>query len=342
MTKIYIVRHAEAEGNVWRRIHGHYDGRVTPNGRRQIECVAQRFRDLALANSNVTSAPAPTPVYSSDLTRAYETACGIADALGCEVTKLESLREIAMGAWEDTCWGYWETHAPELANAYNLKPMDWVVDGAEHISDVHSRMVQTTLELAERHSGGAVVLVTHGVALRTLLCHASGVTLDDVNEIRYCDNTAVSLLTADGGKLSIEYMNDNSHLPEELSTFAKQRWWKTKNITDKRNLYFKQIEGDELNLIAMHYGTPCGALELSVRDASTGTIESIWLEPEFRSQGFAIQLLGAAISAFRRRGLTAIAMSVDTEDSAALKFAQRNGFNRTAESDGKLAFTLPI
>ena len=27
MTKIYLIRHAEAEGNLYRRIQGHWDGR---------------------------------------------------------------------------------------------------------------------------------------------------------------------------------------------------------------------------------------------------------------------------------------------------------------------------
>ena len=28
MTKIYLIRHAEAEGNLYRRIQGHWDGSI--------------------------------------------------------------------------------------------------------------------------------------------------------------------------------------------------------------------------------------------------------------------------------------------------------------------------
>ena len=65
MTKIYLIRHAEAEGNLYRRIHGQYDSLVTPRGYRQIEALAERFRDvkidalyasdLALVNPSITS-----------------------------------------------------------------------------------------------------------------------------------------------------------------------------------------------------------------------------------------------------------------------------------------------
>ena len=44
MTKIYLIRHAEAEGNLYRRIQGHWDGSITPLGLQQIDALAQRFR----------------------------------------------------------------------------------------------------------------------------------------------------------------------------------------------------------------------------------------------------------------------------------------------------------
>ena len=43
MTKIYLIRHAEAEGNLYRRIQGHWDGSITPLGLQQIDALAQRF-----------------------------------------------------------------------------------------------------------------------------------------------------------------------------------------------------------------------------------------------------------------------------------------------------------
>ena len=42
MTRIYLIRHAEAEGNIYRRMHGQYDSRITPNGMRQIAALEKR------------------------------------------------------------------------------------------------------------------------------------------------------------------------------------------------------------------------------------------------------------------------------------------------------------
>ena len=39
MTTIYLIRHAEAEGNLYRRIHGWYDSLITDNGFAQIKAL---------------------------------------------------------------------------------------------------------------------------------------------------------------------------------------------------------------------------------------------------------------------------------------------------------------
>ena len=44
--KLYLIRHAEAEGNIFRRVHGWYDSSVTPNGLRQIAALQKRFETV--------------------------------------------------------------------------------------------------------------------------------------------------------------------------------------------------------------------------------------------------------------------------------------------------------
>lgn len=77
MGEIYIIRHAEAEGNRYRRIHGHTDTNVTKNGLRQIEALQKRFENAEIH-----------AVYSSDLTRTCRTAMAIAQPRGLEIRKI--------------------------------------------------------------------------------------------------------------------------------------------------------------------------------------------------------------------------------------------------------------
>ena len=56
MTTIYIIRHAEAEGNLYRRFHGWYNSLITENGYRQIAALAARFRDVPIGAKTCPSA----------------------------------------------------------------------------------------------------------------------------------------------------------------------------------------------------------------------------------------------------------------------------------------------
>lgn len=67
-TTVYIIRHAEAEGNVYRRCHGQYNALLTTRAYKQLPYLAKRFENVPL-----------TAVYSSDLFRARVTAQAVAE-----------------------------------------------------------------------------------------------------------------------------------------------------------------------------------------------------------------------------------------------------------------------
>ena len=90
MTTIYLIRHAEAEGNLHRRIHGWYNALVTENGFKQIEALRNRFADVQI-----------DAVYSSDLYRTMTTARSIYQPKGLELQTDPDRRELYMGEWED-------------------------------------------------------------------------------------------------------------------------------------------------------------------------------------------------------------------------------------------------
>ena len=48
MTRIILVRHCEAAGNLNRRFQGHTDAEVTENGKKQLELLALRMRNVKI------------------------------------------------------------------------------------------------------------------------------------------------------------------------------------------------------------------------------------------------------------------------------------------------------
>ena len=127
MTQIYLIRHAEAEGNLYRRVQGHYDGDITERGRKQIDKLAERFRDIHL-----------DALYSSDLRRAVTTASAITRYHDLPLITTPRLREVAMGCWEDRPWGEVEYNQRERWSTLTAT-LSWDVRAAK-LSDLVCRI----------------------------------------------------------------------------------------------------------------------------------------------------------------------------------------------------------
>ena len=230
MTVIYLIRHAEAEGNLYRRIQGHWNGQVTPRGQKQIDALAERFWDVPIG-----------AVFSSDLQRTIDTAGAILKYHDLQLETTPRLREANLGVWEGRPWGDVEYASPEQMYYFNHDPAKWDIPQCEHFPEVQARMRSVLAEIAARYDGQTVAVVSHGVAIRSFLASALGVPSEQIDTLPHGDNTAVSCLRYDGGALTVEYYNDASHLPEELSTFGRQTWWKNKGA-DAGNLRFEPLQ----------------------------------------------------------------------------------------------------
>ena len=230
MTTIYLIRHAEAEGNLYRRIQGHWNGQVTPRGQKQIDALAERFRDVPI-----------DAVWSSDLQRTKDTAGAILKYHDLQLETTPRLREANLGVWEGRPWGDVEYESPEQMYYFNHDPAKWSIPQCERFPEVQARMRSVLAEIAARYDGQTVAVVSHGVAIRSFLASALGVKSEQIDTLPHGDNTAVACLRYDGGALTVEYYNDASHLPEELSTFGRQTWWKNKGA-DAGNLRFEPLQ----------------------------------------------------------------------------------------------------
>ncbi len=227
MTKVYIIRHAEAEGNLYRRIHGWYNSGLTELGRRQLKALAERFMDIKLS-----------AVYSSDLKRAHQTAEAVARTSGVSVIATKRLREVNLGVWEDQTWGEAAEVSPDQITFFNRDPEKWNVEGSEPLSYTQERMMTMLKEIAARHDGEKVAIVSHGAAIRALLAAILEIPSDKIINIRHCDNTAVTELTVEGSNITVDSMGDSSHLKSVGTRFLRQDWWKNERGIDMTSLRF--------------------------------------------------------------------------------------------------------
>lgn len=297
MTTIYLVRHGEAEGNAYRRIHGQYDSLLTPTGLLQVQAVQKRFESIEI-----------DACFSSDLTRTSLTARSVYVPKHLPLRRDPAFREVNLGRWEDTPFGYLEEFEPENMAHFNGDPLTWHIEGAESFTQYTDRFMAGIRNAAREFPNGTIAIFCHGCVLRGTLAR---LFFDgDVNRVPYCDNTAVSKLFLKNDAFTYEYINDNGHLPEDISTFARQKWWRQEGKRDF-NLWFQPLEhlpedcpapeAQWESYVAMLGQTPAGIVSLQ-----NGVVELLFVLPSFRGHSMEDQLLGQAVCRFRKLGYRTI------------------------------------
>ncbi len=335
MTKIYLVRHAEAEGNVYRIAHGHYDGLITQRGYRQIAALQKRFADIPV-----------DAVYSSDLFRARTTAKAIYGPKGLPLQQRRELREVDMGSWEGRTWQDLTTHDPEQMYNFNRDLSKWQIEGGEPASHVRDRMIAELKKIAVENEGKTVAVVSHGAALRITIGSLQGLSLEELGSTPHGDNTAVSLLEAENGRLRVVFRDDNSHLlAEDLSTLGKQKWWKDKKMFDNGEDYgpidAAAVESLAKLGVTVKAGTPGVAVSMDgeimglvefLTDEETdkiGWIGRYWIAPAFRGRKLGLPPLGQAVQFYRARGRDRLRLRCG--DEACRGFFEKYGFRPVGE-----------
>ena len=351
-----MIRHAEAEGNIHRRAHGHYEGQITTRGLAQIELLKRRF-----INERIDA------VYASYLTRAQVTATALSEPRGLNIITTEKLCEVCMGVWEDVAWGDIEHANPEMNKLFNHDPARWAVSESEPYYNVVSRMTSFIEETAQRHDGETVALFSHGFAIRSFLCNLMGYKSEETRKLPYADNTATALLIFDRGVMTIEYHGDNSHLNDDTSTFARQRWWRAEKVWKSENLRYLPLDESRDSALTEMYRNEIGDRGLSSKEYTAflgeetvgfvglwadsekpghlndeaGWISSIYVKPEFRGDGCGAQLLGVAISEFRKSKTEYLRIETPLDDHLVI-FFNYHGFEEVEKSGDKLIFEKRI
>ncbi len=349
MTNIYLIRHTQAEGNLYHMMQGHWDGDVTAVGRRQLDALAERFRGLPM-----------DAVYSSDLHRAVLTAAAVTRYSGLPIQRDERLREINIGPWEAQFFANAAYAEPEPFRLFVEDPERYYKEGAETYRDVGDRAFPAFLEIADKNPGKTVAVVSHGITIRCLLSRAAHIPLNDTDRLPLCRNTGVSLLHYEDGRFTVEYLNDHSHLstpglnppmktaslrheyidPAEYEEYYKSCYedaWRFAHgdLTgfDAEPYYQSALEhyrADPQSVCIMLDGERrAGLLDMDVEHgahAGYGWISLLYLEPEYRRRGLAVQLLARAIVKYQGLGRTSLRLHVSEDNTAAAAFYERCGF----------------
>ena len=201
--RILLVRHGETVWNQENRWQGQADVPLSDNGRGQSWRLARRL------DAEKRSVQA---IYTSDLSRAVDTALILGRTLGVEPTIETGWREMNIGTWSGLRTGEVIARHPEEWERLRAGE-DLPRGGGETFAHFQGRLIDAARSLVARHPGQQVAVVTHGGAVRAFLLYCRGLAMREFRKIDKIGNTGLSKVTlsADGSAL-IHYVNDTSHL----------------------------------------------------------------------------------------------------------------------------------
>jgi len=199
-TKLIIIRHGETVDNAARRSQGQLPGALNERGIAQAQAAARRLQDVDIS-----------AIYSSDSERAHHTARIIAVATGHDIVLDERLRERHYGVFQGHLHAEIEALYPDIMEKYRSWDPDYAVPGGESTREVYRRVVACTEEIAGRHPGETVVIVTHGGALGVLFRHVLGIPFDQPRRF-WVRNASLNVFNFEQGKWALESWGDVNHL----------------------------------------------------------------------------------------------------------------------------------
>lgn len=202
MTKIILVRHCQAEGNLKRFFQGKIDSDITPEGRAQIGRVAE-----------VLSAEPIDVIYCSRLSRARQTAEGINYYHDVAIKTDDRLAEIDAGDWEGKFLQDIEKEFPEQFHNWHENPAVFHAPNGESMAQVYQRVSEALQEIAKENKDKIICIVSHGCAIKNMMCFAHGWSVENIKEVPLGTNTSINIISFDENmNFRILLENDTDHI----------------------------------------------------------------------------------------------------------------------------------
>lgn len=198
-TTVYLVRHGQSVGNLRDLFIGHTDIELTELGLQQAKMAAGYLKDFPL-----------DAIYSSDLQRAYNTACALGELKHLPVIKTQQMREIFGGKWEEESF-------PDLGKNYTEDFSVWCEDfgnarctDGESVAELQSRIVGEVRRIVEENPGKSVAIFCHATPIRVFRAHCEGATTAEMKDIPWASNASTTVAEYENGAFRlIEYSIDH-------------------------------------------------------------------------------------------------------------------------------------
>lgn len=200
MTSIYLVRHGQTAWNKEEIFRGRTDVPLDETGLKQAELAGKYFKGMEIY-----------AIYTSPLSRALQTAQEIAQFYNLKVQPLPGIIDMSFGKWEGRPHQEIRENDKEIYRQWVEEPHLVRLPGGEGLDDVRVRAMAAMEEVIRNHPGKTLVLVSHRVVCKVLICAILGLDNSHFWQITQ-DTTAINLIQHRNGKYILSLMNETCHL----------------------------------------------------------------------------------------------------------------------------------
>lgn len=189
MLHLYVIRHGETEWNKEKRSQGRLDSALTHKGKEDALLLGARLQDTEFRQ-----------IISSPSGRTLETAGLVKGERMIPLLTDERVMEIDLGSWQGKTEEEIKSLYPEEFDAYWNEPEVYKSVGGESFLQVQQRLLEFLDDLENTVTDGNVLIVTHGVVIKTLYLLSRDSSLKYLWEPPFIHGTSLTILTLDAGK----------------------------------------------------------------------------------------------------------------------------------------------
>lgn len=209
MVKLYLIRHGQSKANLNNVFLGQHNMDLTENGICQAKLTAKYLKDIPV-----------DVIYSSDLTRAHETAKETAKLVNIPIIIDKGLREIDGGLWEEMNFSEIKKYYPKNFLDFTTNIGISKVDGGESVKEMQDRFYKCVKKIAKDNERKTVFIFAHATVIRGF---AASCLNKDMQSVPWPNNASVTEVDFDNDEFRLirygfdDFMGDiKTGLPEKI------------------------------------------------------------------------------------------------------------------------------
>ncbi len=192
MTSIFLIRHAECEGNVINALAGRTDFKLTARGKETAEKLVEKLKKYSIDN-----------IYSSPSSRCIETIKPVADYFKLNINICEDLSEKDFGIYDGMTWKEVEKLEPEILDNKQKYNEIIGIQGQETTEHVKERMNICMQRIVKENNNKCIAICSHGCAIESFLRSIDHITQKQEKKKYAQKNGSVNVLQYENNQFKI-------------------------------------------------------------------------------------------------------------------------------------------